>query len=274
MRPSQRPELGEFPTQAELRADLALIARIADSIRTYSIDGTLADIPRLAGEVGLDVTLGVWLGTDSARNRRQVEALIDLVAASPNVSRVIIGNETQLEGAVAADELYALLDLARSQIDVPVSTAEPWHIWLSQSELTEHVDFLTAHLLPYWEGFSAARAGELIDARIASLQTAYPDLPAVIGEVGWPSNGRSRGAARASPAEAERFLRHYLGAAQSRGDDYFLMEAIDQPWKQSIEGTVGAHWGWFDARRQPKYALGASGGSVARRSSMIRRSTR
>ena len=258
MQPAQRPALNEFPSEADLQADLALIAQYANSIRTYSIDGTLAQIPRLARNENLEVTAGVWLGPDKARNVTQIENLIELVASNENVTRVIVGNETQLVESVPGSELYALLDTARAALDVPVSTAEPWHVWLNQPELANHVDFLTVHLLPYWEGFSASRASSLIGERVASLAQAFPGRKIVLGEVGWPSNGRTRDAARASVWAAENFLRRYLASAEARGDDYFLMEAIDQPWKQSIEGAAGAHWGWLDAGRRPKYALEGS----------------
>ncbi len=38
------------------------------------------------------------------------------------------------------------------------------------------------------------------------------------------------------------------------GIDYSIVEAFDQPWK-TFEGSVGAYWGMFDAKRQPKFAL-------------------
>src|SRR5205823_6173633 len=38
-----------------------------------------------------------------------------------------------------------------------------------------------------------------------------------------------------------------------------LIEAYDQPWKRQLEGTVGGHWGLYDAyRRQPKFTWGAA----------------
>ena len=39
-----------------------------------------------------------------------------------------------------------------------------------------------------------------------------------------------------------------------------LIEAYDQPWKRQLEGTVGGHWGIYDAyRRQPKFVWGGGG---------------
>jgi glucan 1,3-beta-glucosidase len=38
-----------------------------------------------------------------------------------------------------------------------------------------------------------------------------------------------------------------------------LIEAYDQPWKRKLEGTVGGHWGLFDAyTRDPKFVWGGS----------------
>ncbi|MDD5754586.1 MAG: glycosyltransferase, partial [Methylococcales bacterium] len=36
---------------------------------------------------------------------------------------------------------------------------------------------------------------------------------------------------------------------------YYVVEAFDQPWKKSIEGSAGAYWGIFNADRQPKYPM-------------------
>ena len=38
-----------------------------------------------------------------------------------------------------------------------------------------------------------------------------------------------------------------------------MIEAFDQPWKRRLEGTVGGHWGLFDAvKREPKFAWGGT----------------
>jgi glucan 1,3-beta-glucosidase len=47
--------------------------------------------------------------------------------------------------------------------------------------------------------------------------------------------------------------------AHARRENYRvnLIEAYDQPWKRQLEGTVGGHWGIYDAyRRQPKFVWG------------------
>src|SRR5207302_173180 len=38
-----------------------------------------------------------------------------------------------------------------------------------------------------------------------------------------------------------------------------LIEAFDQPWKRQLEGTVGGHWGLYDAYdRRAKFSWGAT----------------
>ena len=54
--------------------------------------------------------------------------------------------------------------------------------------------------------------------------------------------------------EQATVLRDFVSRADAFGIDYNIIEAIDQPWKVTIEGGVGAYWGIFDASRQPKFA--------------------
>jgi exo-beta-1,3-glucanase (GH17 family)/cellulose synthase/poly-beta-1,6-N-acetylglucosamine synthase-like glycosyltransferase len=258
IRPGQAPGLDAFPTEAEIEADIAIIARHGQALRTYSIDGTLARIPAIAGSYELDVIVGVWLDGDLAGNRDRLDRLQALVPDNPNVAGVIVGNETLLSGALAPEALIAYLDEMRERLEVPVSTAEPWHIWRSHPELAASVDFLTVHQLPYWEGIPAEQAVGLVISRTEELARMFADKPVVIGEVGWPSNGRSLGRAAASRQDAETFLRQFLTQADALGLEYFLMEAFDQPWKRAEEGEVGAYWGLFDGARGAKYALDQS----------------
>ena len=60
---------------------------ITDNIRTYSVEGTLADIPRLAEEFGLRVSLGIWISPDIERNEREIAKAIELANSSRSVVR-------------------------------------------------------------------------------------------------------------------------------------------------------------------------------------------
>src|SRR5207237_1386620 len=90
------------------------------------------------------------------------------------------------------EDLEDYHDRARDAIGQPVSTAEPWHVWLAHPELAEHVDFIGVHLLPYWEGVPVDAAVEYSFRQFRRLQAAFPGKPIVIAEIGWPSRGRTR----------------------------------------------------------------------------------
>ena len=239
---------------ASLSADLALLAPHSHRLRTYSAT-ELPMLPALAEAHGLSVTLGAWLDENPMRNQAELRAAIAAARNHKNVDRLILGNETQLTQRVPADQLYQILDQTRRQLRTPVSTAEPWHVWLAQPELARHVDFITVHLLPYWEKVPAEQAVPYALARLQEVQRRFPRLPIVIGEVGWPSHGPTQGPALASPENQAVFVRQFVTEAEALGLEYYLMEAIDQPWKESIEGQAGAHWGLWDAYRQPKFPL-------------------
>ncbi|HKT31184.1 MAG TPA: glycosyltransferase [Gammaproteobacteria bacterium] len=253
-RADQNPNQDQYPSDAQIDADLKLLAGKTYALRTYSVDGTLADIPKLAAKYGIHVALGAWIDKDQKYDAAEVARAIAIAKANANVVRVMIGNEAVLRGDVSAEELIPYLDEARAEIDQPVSTAEPWYSWIKHPELAKHVDYIAVHMLPYWEGVNVHDAVPYIAARMRDLHHAFPGKPIVIAEVGWPSVGLTRHAAVASTADEALFLRRFLAYAGAQHWTYYLMEAFDQPWKGiSAEGDVGAYWGVYNVYRQPKF---------------------
>src|SRR6185369_15561227 len=130
----QDPNGTSLPTASELMADLALMARQSDRIRTYSSTDN-AEVPRLAADQGLFVTAGAWLDRRLQHNENEIAALIRAVRQNQNIERVIVGNESILRGDLTVPELVKKIKLIKKKVAVPVSTAEPWHIWLRHPEL-------------------------------------------------------------------------------------------------------------------------------------------
>jgi exo-beta-1,3-glucanase (GH17 family)/cellulose synthase/poly-beta-1,6-N-acetylglucosamine synthase-like glycosyltransferase len=256
MRAHNDPTVHNLPTTEEIDADLALLQGTVHAVRTYTVEGTLADIPGLAAPRGLNVTLGAWIGADAERNDQELERLHDILAKGyRNLVRVMVGNEAILREDVSVAELGAYLDRVRKTTWLPVSTAEPWHIWIKHPELAEHVDFITVHLLPYWEGVPIDQAVDYAIDRYNEIKAAFPNKEVVIGEVGWPSNGRRNRGAEASLANQTRFLRRFLAHAEQERYVYYVMEAFDQTWKTKIEGATGAYWGVYNTDREPKFVF-------------------
>ncbi|MBF0426394.1 MAG: glycosyltransferase, partial [Magnetococcales bacterium] len=256
-RDHHNPIKNRYPSLEEIEADLALLQSKTAAVRVYGVDGTLVEVPRLARKYGLTVTMGTWLDPRELETTDgYIELLIKTVRANSNIVRVIVGNESLLRNDFSVDEMMAYIDRVRAAIPgVPVSTAEPWHIWVKYPQLVKHVDFIAGHFLPYWEGIAVDAAVDHVYATRQILADAYPGKPIFMAEVGWPSNARIRKNATASKAEEALFLRRFLARAEKNHDDYDLMEAFDQTWKVATEGSVGAYWGIWDVDRQVKFAL-------------------
>ena len=253
-REGQGPIDKVFPTAEQIREDLRHVAEHTRSVRTYSSLDGMDKIPELASEFGLTVTAGAWLDADRKNNEREIKSLLASVSANPNITRVIVGNEVLLRGDMKTRQLAGYLRRVRAQLNVPVGTAEPWHVWLKHPELARDVDFIAVHLLPYWEGIAADDAIAFVSEKLAEVKKKFPGKPVIIGEVGWPSNGRIRRGSVPSLATEATFLREFLNLAKQKDLDYFVMEAFDQPWKIPLEGGVGAYWGIWDQARNAKFA--------------------
>lgn len=250
----QDPAHRTLPSAGQIDADLGLLGSASVSaVRTYSALDSLGLVPELAARHEMKVALGTWLDRDRRTNEREIEATIRLARQHDNIIRLVVGNEALLRGDLTAAELSQQLDRVRAAVRQPVSTAEPWHVWLNNPQLAEHVDYIGVHLLPYWEGIEVTAAIDYIAKRMTELERAFPGKPIVILEVGWPSDGRTRGSAVASVSNEALFLRRFLARAREQGYLYYVMEAFDQPWKAKYEGAVGAYWGVYDVERQPKF---------------------
>ncbi|WP_449431621.1 glycoside hydrolase family 17 protein [Pseudomonas putida] len=242
---------------ARMDADLALLAERFQCIRTYSMTG-LEAIPALARKHGLKVMLGAWVNANPVDTDKEVQLLIAAANANQDVvSAVIVGNEALLRKEVTGERLAGLIAKVKSQVKVPVTYADVWEFWLQHPQIAPAVDFLTIHLLPYWEddprGIDDALAHVAEVRQVFGERFAPKDI--LIGETGWPSEGRQRETAVPSRANEARFIRGFVAMAEAKGWRYNLIEAFDQPWKRASEGAVGGYWGLFDADRQDKGIL-------------------
>ena len=251
----ESPQTGDYPSTAEIKSDLALAAKYTHNIRTYTVEGDLGQIPALAEGMHLNVTLGGWLDRHPEANAKELAKLVQVANANADVTQLMVGNETILRGDMTVPELINDIDQVKAETHVPVSTAEPWHVWLKYPQLAQHVDFITVHLLPYWEGVPENIAVQDAMHRLQMVHDRFPNKRIVIGEIGWPSDGIDIGAARASNINQARFLRDFFNLAQQDHIDYFVMEAFDQPWKTSFEGRAAGYWGMFTLDRHQKWSL-------------------
>ena len=246
----------------QIAEDLAELAKISRCVRIYSVENGLNRVPELASEVGLKVILGIWIGRDRLKNAQLIETVLPLIKGYPGaITAIIVGSEVLLRGEMTASDLRLTIRSVKAQVNIPVSYADTWEFWLRYREVSDDVDFVTVHALPYWEDFPvrAEDAAAHVDDIRKRMMVAFPGKEILIGEAGWPSRGRMRDGALPSRINQARFVSELLQRARRDNFRVNLFEAYDEPWKRQWEGTVGGNWGLFDGEsRRLKHAPGAA----------------
>lgn len=149
---------GSRPPAERIRADLKAIAPYTRAIRLYSSTGGVEQVPKIAAEFGLKVTLGIWLDKKdrrspkdpepeydpdcrsafehkmaalmnvpcSSRNIREIRSALDLLHKNRNINALMVGNETLFRRDFTADQLAAIIKAVKQEVGgrVPVSTGE------------------------------------------------------------------------------------------------------------------------------------------------------
>jgi exo-beta-1,3-glucanase (GH17 family)/cellulose synthase/poly-beta-1,6-N-acetylglucosamine synthase-like glycosyltransferase len=252
--PSTSADAGQHTTAKQIRKDLAAVAPVTRSVLTYAATEGLELVPPLAAKDGLSVTQGIWIDKDDKRNAAEMKSGIELARKNPNVTSLVVGNEVIMRRDKTVPQMIALLREAKRQSRVPVTTSEIWNIWLDHPELASAVDYISVHILPYWEGMPNDMAVERTLEIYEKMRRAFPGKHIVISEFGWPSGGYNLHQSVPGRLEQARIIRDFMSRATARGIDYNIVEAIDQPWKLN-EGSVGPYWGVFDASRHLKFPL-------------------
>lgn len=250
---SQHPDRGNRPTAAQIRNDLRILSGYARAVRTYSVTGGNEMVPEIANEFGLKVTLGIWIDNNEERNEREIRTALELVRKNRNIIGLVVANETIYRGEKTVPELIQIIQRVKRETSVPVTTGEIWSVYVDHPELASAVDYVAAHILPYWEGFSARSTVDLTIEFYNRLRRVHPGKRIVIAEFGWPSAGYNRREAYPGRIAQAQVLRDFVSRADALGIDYNIIEATDQPWK-TFEGSVGPYWGFLDASRTPKFS--------------------
>lgn len=262
-REGQSPLENSFPSSKQMEEDLALISGVSQGIRTYaSAEGNMSLLPDLAKKHDLTMIQGAWLGELTIQNEKEIEAVIRSANKHPDVvKRVIVGNEVLLRGDLKPDALISYIRRVKQAIQQPVSYADVWSMYMKYPQLIQEVDFITIHILPYWEDkpITVKQAPEHIERIYKQVQheaeMISPNKPILIGESGWPSAGKQRGWAIPSVVNEATFIRAFIKVAQENQFDYNIVEAFNQSWKSHLEGVVGGNWGLFSVNRQPVFSL-------------------
>src|SRR3974390_1277558 len=245
---------------AQIEDDLSRLSQISDCVRVYSTAYGLDQIAGLAAKRGMKVLQGLWLSSDPLKNRQEVANAVAIANRYPDTVRaVIVGNEVLLRGEMTAANLADTIRAVKAQVKVPGTYADVWEYWLRNRDVASAVDFVTIHILPYWEDIPVAARHAA--AHVASIRQqvaeALPGKGVVRGARGGPRAGRMREGALPSPANQARVIQDVLAFATRAQFKVNVIESFDAPWKRVFEGTVRGHWGLLDdASRSLKFAFG------------------
>jgi cellulose synthase/poly-beta-1,6-N-acetylglucosamine synthase-like glycosyltransferase/exo-beta-1,3-glucanase (GH17 family) len=168
------PDLeGSRPPEDRIRAELKAIAPYTKAIRLYSSTGGVEQVPKIAAEFGLKVTLGIWLDkTDrrsendprpefdhdcknrleremagvlnakcTSRNIREITSALDLLRKNRNVNALMVGNETLFRRDLTPDQLAEVVKRVKREVGgaVPVSTGEIYSELLNPDDTDEQL---------------------------------------------------------------------------------------------------------------------------------------
>ena len=255
-RQGQSPETGTFPTESQVREDLDILDAFTRANRTYGNDNVLYDIPKICDEKSIDCYVGSWICDDPTWNQGVVDRLVQISDKNfPTTKALIVGNEYLLwRGFSSENTLIPLINQVKNKTNLPVSTAETYNIWLQHPNLVDAVDFIGAHIHPYWEGVPIENAAQHTLNKYNLLKQTYPNKEVIIFETGWPTAGNSFGQAIPSEQNQKKFIKEFVHLAKSNDIKYFLFEAFNEPWKTKY-GEVEGNWGLYDKQRTLKPEL-------------------
>ncbi|MCG3681649.1 glycosyltransferase [Aliarcobacter butzleri] len=242
-------------SKQQIYDDVNMLENFTNKLRTYATLEANA-VLEATPDSNMPIDLGLWISGDHEQNHLEIKRAIKLLEKYPNrINSVIVGNEVLLRADLDEVELFAYVDFMRQFTKKPITVAETWDVWERVPDLAKHVDFLTIHILPYWEKIPIDRFNEFIIEKYSLVEKIHPNRKIVIGETGWPSHGYNNRSAVPSLKNQAMAIRGFVNLANEHGWHYNIIEAFDQQWKGYDEGNVGQYWGIFTSDRALKFQL-------------------
>jgi exo-beta-1,3-glucanase (GH17 family) len=244
------PQNAQYPAcltnplkQNDITLDVAQLAQLTPSIRLYGTDCeqtemVLNAISLLGYNATLQVWLGVWLGSNSTTNDRQLGQMEDILKGWPreHFAGVIVGNEVLFREDLTEPQLAGNLTSVRSSLsalgihDLPVATSDLGDDWTT--ELAADSDIVMANVHPFFAGVTPKEApgwtwefwqGHNVGLKQSEDGVGWPG--SIIAEVGWPSEGGTNcggeEGAVASVDGMNEFMEGWVCESLRNGTTYF-----------------------------------------------------
>jgi exo-beta-1,3-glucanase (GH17 family) len=250
------------PSEAALRADLALLRPHFDGLISYSSAYGLDALPRLAREAGFRAAIvGVW----NPANPAELERGLAAARAEPAVVVALaLGNEGLFFHRYDPAALAAAFARARREAPgVALAVSEPFSVYLDAPESLPDADLWLPTVHPIdqpWFAGAPPETGVAFVANVVGELEKRAGVPVLVKETGLPSGPSGDGWSESGQATFWSSLAARLPPTRDHAFAWF--EAFDAPWKpaHAIEAPPEkrereAHFGLFRADGSAKPAL-------------------
>ena len=240
LRQNQSPHSQIHPSIADIENDIKYLISITERLRIYDISGNNIFIPLIAEKYNVKLTVGLSLSNDDQKNLEKINGFINLANRhSDTIETIIVGNDILAKEIVTVSKLIEYVQIVKSNVDsnkTKVTIAETWELWTRHPSLINAVDHVTIHIYPYYQivsiDVSALHAIGLYERFEEFLKQYNKEI--VIGETGWPSDGKTLGVAEANPENQRKFIEEFMSLANKKEIKYYFFEAFDEKWKPSV----------------------------------------
>jgi exo-beta-1,3-glucanase (GH17 family) len=244
---------GSQISAAQIRERLATVAPYTRWVRSFSCTDGHEQTPQIAHELGMKTLVGAWLGTDAAINEREIEGVI-AVARAGHADIVAVGNEVLLREDMTEDELLAFIERVKAALPgVPVGYVDAYYLFEKHPRVTAACDVILTNCYPFWEGCPRENAVAYMDSMLQRVRAVAGDKRIIVSETGWPDQGTPFHGAVPSVAGAMHYFIDTQRWSKAADVEVFYFAAFDEAWKVGAEGDVGAYWGLWDSRGEPKF---------------------
>ena len=237
---------GDELTREQIEHRMAILAPRFIWIRSFSTTQGNEYIPQIAKAMGLKTLVGAWLGADAAKNRNEVDKLIELAQAGA-VDVAAVGNEVLYRGDLEETELLDFMAEVKERLpsNVPMGYVDAYYEFEDRRQVTEACDVLLTNCYPFWEGCALPYATLYMQDMYRRVQKVANGKRVIISETGWPSSGGKFYGAESSLQGAYLYFLKAMEWAAEDNVEMFYFSSIDEEWKvsgESGEVDVGAHW--------------------------------
>lgn len=231
------PARGIYPSESSIREDLSLLYKYGfRGLVTYGSLDTLADIPRVASEVGFyGMIMGVWDISDR-------QELINAIMAKEYVDGYCMGNEG-LNSRYDLDSLNAAIEDIKRATGRPATTTEQIFDY-SNDKVFSVGDWIFPNIHPFLSEIKDPKRGaRWVEKHYQLLKKHSSDgRPILFKETGFPTAGL--------PKATQLNQKEFFLNLEKTDVPFVYFEAFDQPWKD--ETSLEPHWGLFNYKRKPK----------------------